>query len=71
MQFFEKVVIFHEFDFETSELDFEVSKSSSWKHTTSCEKGVFFFIIILQLWQPIQLKFLQVRYFIHMLRYTK
>ena len=30
---FEKEVIFHEFDFETSELDFEVSKLS--------DKGVF------------------------------
>ena len=40
---FEKEVIFHEFDFETSELDFEDSKSSIWKHTTSCDKGGFFF----------------------------
>ena len=40
---FEKEVIFHEFDFETSEFDFEVSKSSIWKQTTSCDKGVFFF----------------------------
>ena len=40
---FEKEVIFHEFDFETSRLEFEVSKSSIWKHTTSCDKGVFFF----------------------------
>ena len=31
---FEKEAIFHEFDFETSELDFEVSKSSIWKHIT-------------------------------------
>ena len=39
---FEKEVIFHEFDFETSSLELEVSKSSTWKHTTSCDKGVFF-----------------------------
>ena len=30
-----------EFDFETSDLELEVSKSSIWKHTTSCDKGVF------------------------------
>ena len=68
---FEKEVIFHEFDFETSDLEFEVSKSSIWKHTTSCDKGVFSFIIISQLRQPIELKFSQVCYFMHMLRYTK
>ena len=28
---FEKEVIFHEFDFKTSDLDFEGSKSSIWK----------------------------------------
>ena len=38
---FEKEVIFQEFDFETSDLEFEVSKSSIWKHTTSCDEGVF------------------------------
>ena len=43
---FEKEVIFQECDFETSELDFEVSKSSIWKHTTSCDKGSFSFFII-------------------------
>ena len=32
---FEKEVILQEFDFETSELDFQVSKSSIWKHITS------------------------------------
>ena len=32
-----------EFNFETSELDFEVPKSSIWKHTTSCEKRACFF----------------------------
>ena len=45
---FEKEVIFHQFDFETSSLEFEVSKASIRKHTTSCDKGVFSFIIILQ-----------------------
>ena len=38
---FEKEVIFHEFDFETSSLELEVSKSSIKKHTTLCDKGVF------------------------------
>ena len=42
----EKEVIFHEFDFETSSLELDVSKSSIWKHTTSCDKGVFSFNII-------------------------
>ena len=68
---FEKEVIFHEFDFETSDLEFEVSKSSIWKHQTSCDKGVSSFIIISQLRRPIELKFSQVCYFMHMLRYTK
>ena len=40
---FEQEVTFHEFDFETSSLEFEVLKSSIWEHTTSCDKGVFFF----------------------------
>ena len=40
---FEKEVVFHEFDFNTSDLEFEVSKSSIWKHSTSCDKCVFFF----------------------------
>ena len=57
---FEKEVIFQEFDFTTSELDFEVSKSSIWKHTTLCDKGVFSFIGISQLRWPIELKFSQV-----------
>ena len=56
---FEKEAILHEFDFETSDLEFEVSKSSIWKHTTSCDKGVFSFIIISQLRRPIELKFSQ------------
>ena len=40
---FEKEVNSHEFDFETSSLEFEVSKSSILKPTTSCDKDVFFF----------------------------
>ena len=69
---FEKEVIFHEFDFETSNLEFEVSKSSIWKHTTSCDKGVFSFIIVSQLRRPIELNISQVGYFMYiMLRYTK
>ena len=40
---FEKEVIFHEFDFETSSLELEVLKSSIWKHKHSCDKGVIFF----------------------------
>ena len=63
---FKKEVIFHRFDFKTSNnLDFEVSKSSIWKHTTSCDKGVFSFIIISQLRRPIELKLSQVCYFMH------
>ena len=54
-------------DFETSELDFEVSKS---KHTTSCDKGVFSLIVISQLRPSIELKFSQVCYFVPVLRYT-
>ena len=38
---FEKEVIFHGFDFETSKLEFEVTKSSICKHTTSCDKVCF------------------------------
>ena len=60
---FEKELILHEFDFETSDLEIEVSKSSIWKHTTSCDKGVFSFIIISQLRRPIELIFSQVVYF--------
>ena len=67
----EKEVTFYKFDFETSDLEFEVSKSSIWTHTTSCDKGVYSFIIISQLWRPIELKFSQVCYFMHMLRYSK
>ena len=61
---YEKEVIFHEFYFETSDLEFEVSKSSIWTHTTLCDHGatrVFFsFINISQLQRPIKLKFSQV-----------
>ena len=39
----EKEVIFHEFDFET--LEFEVLKSSIWKHTT-CVSRVFFLSLL-------------------------
>ena len=42
---FAKEVFFHEFDFENSELDFEVSRSSIWKHTTSCD-NVFFLSLL-------------------------
>ena len=55
---FEKEVIFHKFDFETSVSEFEVLKSSIWMHTTS-------FIIIWQLRWPIEVKFSQVCYFMH------
>ena len=58
------------FDFKTSELD-EVSKSSIWKHTTSCDMLFFSSIIISQLQRPIELKISQVCYFMHLLRYTK
>ena len=61
----EKEVIFHKFDFETSDLEFEVSKASIRKHTTSCDKGVFSFNIISQLRRPIELIFSQVCYFVH------
>ena len=40
---FEKGVIFRKFYFETSDLEFEVSKSSIRKCTTLCDKGDFFF----------------------------
>ena len=58
-------VIFYEFDFETSDLEFEVVKSSIWKHETSCDNGVFSFIIISQCRWPIELKFSQVSYFMY------
>ena len=66
---FEKEVIFHEFDFETSDIEFEVSKPSIWKHTTPCDKGsLISFIIISQFRRPNELKFSQVFYSMHMLR---
>ena len=64
---FEKEIIFHELDFETLDLEFEVSKSSNWKNRTLCDSGFFSFIIILQLRWPIELKLSQVCYFMHML----
>ena len=62
---FKKEVNFHKFDLKTSELDFEVSKFSIWKHTATCDKGVFSFIIILQLRRPIELKFSPACYLMH------
>ena len=47
-----KKVVLYDFDFETSDLEFEVSKSSIWKHTTLCDKGVFSIIVISQLRWP-------------------
>ena len=43
---FEKDVIFHEFDFKTSDLELKVSKSTIWTHTTSCDKGGFFLSLL-------------------------
>ena len=63
----ETEVIFHEFDFETSSLELEVSKSTIEKHTTSCDKDVFSFWVISKLRWPNELKFSQVCYFMHML----
>ena len=40
---FEKEAIFHEFDFETSNSELQVPKSSIWKHTTSCDYAFFSF----------------------------
>ena len=68
---FEKEVTFHELDFKTLKLDYEVPKSSIWKHTTPCDKVFFSSIIISQLRRPIKFKFSQGSYFMHMLRYTK
>ena len=42
---FQREVIFHEFDLKTSELDFEVSNSSIWKHTLRV-KRVFFLLLL-------------------------
>ena len=81
---YKKEVIFHEFDFKTSELDFEVSKFQDLRitfwglkikhlnaHILSVTQGVFSFIIFSQFRQPIELKFSQVCLFVHMLTYTK
>ena len=72
---FEKEIILatkiFEFDFETSELDFEVPKSSIRKHATLCDKDVLSSIIISQLQRPNDFKFSQVCYFMQMLKYTK
>ena len=67
---FEKEVSVREFGFKTSDLEFEVSKSSIWKHTL-CDTVFFSSIIIWQLWRPIELKFSQVCYSMHFLRYIK
>ena len=53
-------VIIFEFEFETSA---EVSNSNIWKHTTSCDKAGFSFIILSQLRWPIEFKFSRVCYF--------
>ena len=42
-----------------------------WKQTKLCKKGAFPFIILLQLRWPIESKFSQICYFMHMLGYTK
>ena len=62
--------MFHKLDFETSELDFQVPKSSIWKHTFSFDRGVYS-IIISQLQQPIEFKIFTGFYFVHMFRNTK
>ena len=59
---FEKEAIFHEFDFETTDLEFEVSKASIWTHTSLCDNGVFYFIIISQFRRLIELKSSQILY---------
>ena len=56
---YEKEVILHKFDFETSEFEFKVSKSSIKAHNFVWS-GVFAIIIISQLWPPTELKFSQV-----------
>ena len=45
----------------------EVSNSRHLKAHNLCDKGVFSFIIFSQLWQPIELKFSQVCFLMHML----
>ena len=69
---FEQEVTFHEFDFQTSSLECEVPKSSIWKHTTSCDKGVLFFHSYLATPTTNQAQiFTGFNYFMHMLRYSK
>ena len=65
---FEKEVIVHELDFDTSDLELEVSKAQNFVW-----QGCFFSLIIIsQLRRPIiELKVSQVSYFMHRLRYTK
>ena len=67
----EKQVISHGFDFDTSKFDFEVSKLSIWKHTTSCDKGAFLSLLSRNFDESIEFKCLRVCYFVHMFRYTK
>ena len=55
-------------------LDFKVSKWSIWhvwKRTTLCDKGVFLSLLSRNFDDQLSLKFSQVCYFMHMLRYTK
>ena len=47
------------------------ARASIWKHTTSCDKGVFSVVLISQLQWPIELKLSQVCYFMHMLGYKR
>ena len=61
---FEKEVIFHS---NNKRLQAWRLLQCIWKHTNLCDKGVFSFIILLQLWWPIEHKFSQVCYFMHML----
>ena len=68
---FEKEVIFHEFDFETSDLKCEALKSSIIKAHNFVWKGCFFFHYYLATWWPVEPKFSQVCYFMHVLRYSK
>ena len=46
---FEKEVSFHKFDFYASDLEFEVTKSTIWTHTTLCDQGhrFSFFLLLL------------------------
>ena len=67
---FEKEVIFHDFDFETSDLEFWGLETKHLKAHKFVWLGFFFFIIISQLRRLIELKFSQVCYFTYMLRYT-